>query len=666
MMANSKILGLLLPIAFGAIVLGLSLQDGPDPGVGLVATSASSSGMASKSLLNSMEPCLRGDADSNGAIGLADVVFLINFLFKGGEEPVPYANGDVDCVEGVSLTDIVYLINYMFRGGDEPCIPPEIFEVFVTSPHQANGIDPAELTIIFTDSCGNDAKPPDFPAESFFDVYLYIGEDADQDSAPSFPVADNGNGTYTAYITSTIAGQGAVGVTSIYPLFGPRGATRWEVVLYGANLTEAVKVVDVEQPREEEPRHVGKVVAVAVDSFQNVVQPPYANIVFTTSFGSVDSVTVDEYGDFIGWISSWYPGAGTVTITEEGTGHGSTADIVFPAYHLFPPVRSHIEGDSTEMWEIYTGFLDIGLNVWNPHMAPLGYYDLLISFDPTMISFVNAFDWDETDGFAAPNVQIIDPGEVRIWQGGFGGNSNDLARLIFEPVDKNAVTPVIVDLWNKDPNSLLAYDGELFFPVYTLEQWWLYGELEYYEIEEDSTKPPKWADIKLWVAPGADFQSLSDQIFKALELFRSHAKKCCPMIYGHILFNYLPDSTWDSLTGDNDSLDTRAERDSARARCNKPGYVDVIGAPDDALPGWSGVAVAGDAVIVDGDATATGTTVAHELGHYWGLRGHNDPDGNPWGKDNLMYANKNPNKGKKECVGLSAAQCSTITANADP
>jgi hypothetical protein len=366
---------------------------------------------------------------------------------------------------------------------------------------------------------------------------------------------------------------------------------------------------------------------------------------------------LDESGDFTGWISSWMPGGATVQVTEEYTGYSQLVDIVFPAVHLFPPVKSSTEGDSSEMWETPTGYLDVGLNVWNPRELPLGYYDLLISFDPTMVSFVNAGDWDTADGFPAPNVQIIDPGNVRIWQVGAGGNSNDLARLLFQPATTHGTTPVIVDLWNRDPASLLDVGG---FPIYNLEEWWIYTELEYYEIEEDSAKPPKWVDIKLWVAPGADWKSLSNQISKAFELFRSHVAKCCPNIYEHVLFNYLSDSTWDSLTGDNDSLDSRTERDSARSRCNYgSGYVDVIGAPDDALPGWSGVAVEDDAVIVDGDASASGTTMAHELGHYWGLDDLNN-------KDNLMHGVKNKDKGKKQCAGLTAEQCSTITANADP
>ena len=61
-----------------------------------------------------------GDVNQNGGVDLADVVFLINYLFRDGPAPSypPCADPNIDC--WVSLTDVVYLINYLFRSGPEP------------------------------------------------------------------------------------------------------------------------------------------------------------------------------------------------------------------------------------------------------------------------------------------------------------------------------------------------------------------------------------------------------------------------------------------------------------------------------------------------------------------------------------------------------------------
>jgi len=63
-----------------------------------------------------------GDANSDGVIDPADVVFMINYLFKGGDAPDPLRLGDAtaDCV--VDAADVIYLINYLFRNGPAPGI----------------------------------------------------------------------------------------------------------------------------------------------------------------------------------------------------------------------------------------------------------------------------------------------------------------------------------------------------------------------------------------------------------------------------------------------------------------------------------------------------------------------------------------------------------------
>jgi len=62
----------------------------------------------------------RGDANGDGVINSADVVYLINYLFKGGPTPDPLWVGDVNSDGVINSADVVYLINYLFKGGPPP------------------------------------------------------------------------------------------------------------------------------------------------------------------------------------------------------------------------------------------------------------------------------------------------------------------------------------------------------------------------------------------------------------------------------------------------------------------------------------------------------------------------------------------------------------------
>jgi hypothetical protein len=61
-----------------------------------------------------------GDANSDGAVTVSDVVYLTNYVLYSGPQPEPSASGDPneDCV--IDNQDIVYLINYILNGGPEP------------------------------------------------------------------------------------------------------------------------------------------------------------------------------------------------------------------------------------------------------------------------------------------------------------------------------------------------------------------------------------------------------------------------------------------------------------------------------------------------------------------------------------------------------------------
>jgi Tol biopolymer transport system component len=66
---------------------------------------------------------LCGDANGDGVINSADVVYLINYLYKAGPAPQPLEAGDANCDNIINSADVVYLINYLFKGGPPPCCP---------------------------------------------------------------------------------------------------------------------------------------------------------------------------------------------------------------------------------------------------------------------------------------------------------------------------------------------------------------------------------------------------------------------------------------------------------------------------------------------------------------------------------------------------------------
>jgi IPT/TIG domain/Dockerin type I domain len=58
-----------------------------------------------------------GDANGDGQVTIADVFYLINYLFAGGPGGVA---GDANGDGSVTVGDVFYLINYLFAGGPAP------------------------------------------------------------------------------------------------------------------------------------------------------------------------------------------------------------------------------------------------------------------------------------------------------------------------------------------------------------------------------------------------------------------------------------------------------------------------------------------------------------------------------------------------------------------
>ena len=76
-----------------------------------------------------------GDVDQDSLVTASDIIYMVNYVFKGGFKPTPCEGaGDVDC-DGVSTSaDIIGLVNYTFKSGPPPCEVCEAYGLGWTCP----------------------------------------------------------------------------------------------------------------------------------------------------------------------------------------------------------------------------------------------------------------------------------------------------------------------------------------------------------------------------------------------------------------------------------------------------------------------------------------------------------------------------------------------------
>ena len=75
---------------------------------------------------------LRGDANVDGAVDIADAVRILLYLFQGGEATCLDAC-DADDDETVNITDAIRVLSFLFQGGDP-----------IPAPYPAAGVDPTD------------------------------------------------------------------------------------------------------------------------------------------------------------------------------------------------------------------------------------------------------------------------------------------------------------------------------------------------------------------------------------------------------------------------------------------------------------------------------------------------------------------------------------------
>ena len=65
----------------------------------------------------------RGNTNGDSGVDLADALFVVNYLFAGGQQPNCLDSADINDDGSLDISDTVYLLNYLFVSGPTPAAP---------------------------------------------------------------------------------------------------------------------------------------------------------------------------------------------------------------------------------------------------------------------------------------------------------------------------------------------------------------------------------------------------------------------------------------------------------------------------------------------------------------------------------------------------------------
>jgi hypothetical protein len=63
---------------------------------------------------------MRGDANGDQMLNMLDIMYIINYLYKGGNEPAQMDAADTNADLIINLMDASYLVNFFYLGGPPP------------------------------------------------------------------------------------------------------------------------------------------------------------------------------------------------------------------------------------------------------------------------------------------------------------------------------------------------------------------------------------------------------------------------------------------------------------------------------------------------------------------------------------------------------------------
>jgi hypothetical protein len=77
-------------------------------------------GLTSQSAVETFRTYRPGDVNGSWSLTSADIIALVNYVFKGQPLSVPQCAGRCNGDGVVSSSDIIWLVNTVFKGGAEP------------------------------------------------------------------------------------------------------------------------------------------------------------------------------------------------------------------------------------------------------------------------------------------------------------------------------------------------------------------------------------------------------------------------------------------------------------------------------------------------------------------------------------------------------------------
>jgi hypothetical protein len=314
-------------------------------------------------------------------------------------------------------------------------------QISATSPHMANGVDTSFVLITATDFLGQRV------IGAKIGLSLEFGLDYDH----QYEVFDNGDGTYSSFVTTTVAVDTAI----LSAIDSTTGVGIFDFVQFIEGPTSQI-VLGLSDPLLEEPRNAIKLMAYSVDSFGNRTWPPNVNIVFNTDFGVIDSLWM-ENEMFWGRLILERSGEGIVRATDSVSGLQAVDTVTSRVLYVRSPDPPIFEGT----------VFSIPITIFvGDSLRALGFYDLAITFDPALFRFKEALDGNPDDEFGAPLVKRVEDGLVRISQVNSESMTSptgvvDIANLVFECTGTSVDTlPDIITVspWRDCPYSLLGTD----------------------------------------------------------------------------------------------------------------------------------------------------------------------------------------------------------------